>query len=63
MGSHRTRGRAENSNQYWKATMGDKDNMDKARQLFREAYHRQSEGELDAAVRLYRESIHCHPTA
>lgn len=63
MGSRRTRGRAENSNQYWKATMGDKENIEKAKQIFREAYHRQSEGELDAAVRLYRESIHCHPTA
>lgn len=43
--------------------MGDKENIEKAKQIFREAYHRQSEGELDAAVRLYRESIHCHPTA
>lgn len=43
--------------------MGEKENIEKAKQLFREAYHRQSEGELEAAVRLYRESIHLHPTA
>ncbi len=63
MGSRRTRGRAENRNEYRKATMSDKETIEKAQQLFREAYHRQSEGKLDAAVRLYRESIHCHPTA
>ena len=43
--------------------MGDKESLEKAVQLFREAYQRQSEGKLDAAVRLYRESIHYHPTA
>ena len=40
-----------------------KGNIDKAMKLFRQAYDRQMEGELEAAVRLYRESIHCHPTA
>ena len=31
--------------------------------LFREAYDLQMEGELDLAVRFYRKSINCHPTA
>ena len=39
------------------------ENRDKALKLFREGYCCQMEGQLDVAVRLYRESISCHPTA
>lgn len=43
--------------------MDEKDNLEKAVKLFHEAYRYQMEGELEEAMRLYRESIHCHPTA
>ena len=39
------------------------ENLEKAVRLFHEAYRFQMEGKLDDAVRLYRESIHSHPTA
>lgn len=43
--------------------MDAKQNIEKAVQLFHEAYRYQMEGELEQAIRLYRESIHCYPTA
>ena len=41
----------------------EKESIDKAVQLFHQAYRRQMEGEMEDAVRLYRESIACYPTA
>jgi len=35
----------------------------RAQQLFTEAYRLQMRGRFDDAIRLYRESIACHPTA
>ncbi len=43
--------------------MDDKDSIERAVQLFHEAYSRQVKGELEEATRLYRESIHFFPTA
>jgi len=43
--------------------MGDKEILEKAVKLFHEAYRRQMDGELEDAIRLYQESIHCCPTA
>lgn len=43
--------------------MDEKQNLEKAVKLFHEAYRRQMDGELEDAMRLYRESIHCYPTA
>jgi tetratricopeptide (TPR) repeat protein len=43
--------------------MDEKETLDKAMRLFHEAYRFQMQGQLDAAVRLYRESISVHPTA
>ncbi len=43
--------------------MDEKESLEKALQLFQEAYRLQMEGRLDEAVRLYRESILSHPTA
>jgi Tfp pilus assembly protein PilF len=37
--------------------------LDKALELFQQAYDRQMSGELDEAIGLYRESIQTHPTA
>lgn len=41
----------------------DKENLNKALQLFQEAYRHQMEGDLERAIDLYRQSIHCCPTA
>jgi len=43
--------------------MDEKENLERAVKLFREAYRRQMEGELEEAMRLYQESICCYPTA
>lgn len=43
--------------------MDDKQRIDKAVQLFQQAYHFQMKGDFEEAIRLYRQSIHCHPTA
>ena len=43
--------------------MDDRENLERAIKLFHEAYSRQMEGERDEAMRLYRESIRCCPTA
>ena len=43
--------------------MDQKESLEKAVRLFHEAYRRQMEGELEEAIRLYRESIFSHPTA
>jgi len=43
--------------------MGDRETIERAVELFHKAYRRQMEGELEEAVRLYQESIACHPTA
>lgn len=43
--------------------MDEKQNIEKAVKLFHEAYRRQMDGELEQAIRLYRESIRCFPTA
>ncbi len=43
--------------------MDDKEIIERAVQLFNKAYRCQMEGELEEAVRLYRESLHCYPTA
>ena len=42
--------------------MDDKEIIARAEKLFHEASRRQREGELEEAIRLYRESIRCHPT-
>jgi len=36
--------------------MDEKENLERAVKLFREAYRRQMEGELEEAMRLYQES-------
>jgi len=41
----------------------DKETREKAIRLFHQAYGRQMEGELEEAIRLYLESLRCHPTA
>ncbi|MEK7783324.1 MAG: tetratricopeptide repeat protein [Candidatus Binatota bacterium] len=43
--------------------MNIKENIERAVKLFHEAYRRQMEGELEEAINLYRQSIHCYPTA
>lgn len=43
--------------------MDDKERIDKAVQLFQQAYQFQMKGEFEEAIRLYRQSIQCHPTA
>ncbi len=43
--------------------MDDKESIERAVQLFREAYRCQMEGGLKEAICLYRESIRCYPTA
>ena len=43
--------------------MDHKESLEKAVRLFHEAYRFQMEGELEEAIRLYRYSIQCHPTA
>lgn len=43
--------------------MTENETIEKAMNLFREAYGLQMKGELDLAVRFYRKSISCHPTA
>ena len=43
--------------------MEDKEKIERAESLFQEAYRCQMEGELEEAIRLYRHSIQCHPTA
>ncbi|MGH7829648.1 MAG: tetratricopeptide repeat protein [Candidatus Binatia bacterium] len=43
--------------------MDDKENIEKAIRLLHEAYRCQMEGELREAIRLYRDSIQCYPTA
>lgn len=43
--------------------MDDKAIIERAVKLFHEAYRFQMEGELEEAIRLYQESIHCYPTA
>ena len=43
--------------------MDEKENLEKAVRLFHEAYRSQMAGDLEAAIRLYRESIQCYPTA
>lgn len=43
--------------------MDEKESIERAVRLFHEAYRRQMDGELEEAIRLYRESINCHPTA
>ena len=43
--------------------MDPKVGLEKAVELFQQAYRCQMEGELDEAIRLYRASIECHPTA
>lgn len=40
-----------------------RETIEKAMRLFHEAYGRQMEGDLEEAIRLYRESLRCHPTA
>jgi len=39
------------------------DRVEKAAELFQEAYHAQVQGDLSTAMRLYQESIQMHPTA
>lgn len=43
--------------------MDQKEIIERAVELFHQAYRRQMEGDLEEAIRLYRESIHCYPTA
>ena len=43
--------------------MDPKAGLEKAVELFQQAYRCQMEGELDEAIRLYRSSIECCPTA
>lgn len=43
--------------------MDRKETLERAVKLFHEAYRRQMEGELEEAIRLYRASILCYPTA
>ncbi|MGH8009840.1 MAG: tetratricopeptide repeat protein, partial [Candidatus Binatia bacterium] len=40
-----------------------RDRLEKAAELFQQAYRSQIEGELGTAMQLYRESIQVHPTA
>jgi Tfp pilus assembly protein PilF len=40
-----------------------KDRLEKATELWQQAYHSQQQGDLGAAMRLYQESIQTHPTA
>lgn len=43
--------------------MDHKEKIAKALEIFHEAYRYQMDGELEEAVRLYRQSIRCYPTA
>ena len=43
--------------------MDPKPGLERAVELFQQAYRCQMDGELDEAVRLYRASIECYPTA
>lgn len=43
--------------------MDPKSGLERAVELFQQAYRCQMDGELDEAVRLYRASIECYPTA
>lgn len=43
--------------------MDEKETIERAVRLFHEAYRHQMEGELENAIRTYRESIACYPTA
>lgn len=43
--------------------MDEKERIERAVRLFHEAYRYQMEGELENAIRVYRESITCYPTA
>jgi tetratricopeptide (TPR) repeat protein len=43
--------------------MDEKQDLEKAVKLFHEAYRLQMEGDLEDAMRLYKESIRCFPTA
>ncbi|HEV8341268.1 MAG TPA: tetratricopeptide repeat protein [Candidatus Binatia bacterium] len=43
--------------------MDSRENLEKALKLFQEAYHHQMAGDLERAMDLYRQSIHCWPTA
>lgn len=43
--------------------MDPKSGLERAAELFQQAYRCQMDGELDEAVRLYRASIECYPTA
>ena len=43
--------------------MDPKAGLERAVELFQQAYRCQMDGELDEAVRLYRASIECYPTA
>jgi Tfp pilus assembly protein PilF len=43
--------------------MGEREASERALRLFQEAYRRQMQGELDDAIRLYKESIGVRPTA
>lgn len=43
--------------------MDDRETIEKAVKLFHEAYRCQMEGDLEEAIRLYRMSIACYPTA
>jgi tetratricopeptide (TPR) repeat protein len=40
-----------------------KETLERALQFFQKAYRCQMKGDLDGAVRLYKQSIGCHPTA
>ncbi len=43
--------------------MNDREMIEKAAQLFHEAYRCQMEGDLEKASRLYQASLRCYPTA
>jgi Tfp pilus assembly protein PilF len=43
--------------------MGEREAIEKALRLFEQAYRRQMQGELEDAIRLYKESIGVRPTA
>src|SRR5262245_66051328 len=43
--------------------MGEREASERALRLCQEAYRRQMQGELDDAIRLYRQSIDIQPTA
>jgi Tfp pilus assembly protein PilF len=43
--------------------VGERDDLDRAIELWREAYRRQMDGDLEGAVELYRRSLAVRPTA